>query len=191
MGNSPRHARSISLVLHLDTAHVSPQFHVAHDEFFETVERNGSPKSWRIVADFHDSNKIQQPKRSSLRKILWKDQAPTNNSPRMSENSDEQETAEANQDEIWTPSTQDEGNEDGEVNNEYNGTTSPLRRSTRTRIPTRAFLQSVEQEELEFPLISVVKNMCRKPVPSMLFQRQHLQLITKLCIEKTIVSKIR
>ena len=72
----------------------------------------------------------------------------------MSENSDEQETAEANQDEIWTPSTQDEGNEDGEENNESNeneGTTPPLRRSTRTRIPTREFLQSVEQEELEFP----------------------------------------
>ena len=50
----------------------------------------------------------------------------------MSENSDEQEPAEANQDEIWTPSTQDEGNEDGEENNEnneYNGTTPPLRRS--------------------------------------------------------------
>jgi len=45
LGNSPRHARSISLVLYLDTAHVSPHFHVAHDEFFETVERNGSPKS--------------------------------------------------------------------------------------------------------------------------------------------------
>ena len=69
----------------------------------------------------------------------------------MSENNDEQETVEDNQDENWTPSFQDEGNEDGEKNNENNGTTPPLRRSTRTRIPTREFLQSVEQEELEFP----------------------------------------
>ena len=58
----------------------------------------------------------------------------------MSENSDEQETVVANQDENWTPSTQDEGNEDGEENNENNETTPPLRRSTRTRIPTREFL---------------------------------------------------
>ena len=69
----------------------------------------------------------------------------------MSENNDEQETVEDNQDENWTPSFQDEGNEDGEKNNENNGTTPPLRRPTRTRIPTREFLKSVAQEELEFP----------------------------------------
>ena len=72
----------------------------------------------------------------------------------MSEVSEEQETVDYNLDENWTPSTINEGNEDGEENNEnieYNGTTPPLRRSTRTRIPTREFLQSVEQEELEFP----------------------------------------
>ena len=76
LGNSPQHTRSISLVLHLDTAHVSPQYHVQHDQFFETVGRNDSPKSWKIFAAFHDSTKIHQPKRSLLRKILWKDQAP-------------------------------------------------------------------------------------------------------------------
>lgn len=39
LGNSPRHARSISLVLNLDTARVSPQIHVSYDEFFETVTK--------------------------------------------------------------------------------------------------------------------------------------------------------
>jgi hypothetical protein len=37
IGPSPRHARSVSSVLSLDTGLVSPQFHVQHDDFFETV----------------------------------------------------------------------------------------------------------------------------------------------------------
>ena len=40
LGLSPRHARSVSLVLNLETGLVSPQFHVKHDEFFETVKPN-------------------------------------------------------------------------------------------------------------------------------------------------------
>jgi hypothetical protein len=41
MGPSPRQARKVSLVLSLDTGLVSPQFHLQHDDFFETV----SPKA--------------------------------------------------------------------------------------------------------------------------------------------------
>jgi hypothetical protein len=37
LGTSPHHARSISLVLDLETAHVSPQFHLRYDSLFETV----------------------------------------------------------------------------------------------------------------------------------------------------------
>jgi hypothetical protein len=37
MCTSPRHARNVSAVLSLYTGLVSPQFHVQHDEFFETV----------------------------------------------------------------------------------------------------------------------------------------------------------
>ena len=38
LGPSPNHSRSVSLVLNPRTGHVSPQFHVKHDEFFETVD---------------------------------------------------------------------------------------------------------------------------------------------------------
>ena len=38
LGNSPRHSRSVSNVLNLQKGRVSPQFHVQHDEFFETTE---------------------------------------------------------------------------------------------------------------------------------------------------------
>ena len=34
---SPNHSHCVSLVLNLCTGHVSPHFHVKHDEFFETV----------------------------------------------------------------------------------------------------------------------------------------------------------
>jgi hypothetical protein len=37
LGQSPRHASSVSLVLSLETGLVSPQYHVRHDDFFETV----------------------------------------------------------------------------------------------------------------------------------------------------------
>jgi len=37
LGSSPRHSRKISLVLSLKTGHVSPQFHVKHDDLFETL----------------------------------------------------------------------------------------------------------------------------------------------------------
>ena len=38
LGPSPNHARSVALVLNPRTGHVSPQFHVKFDDFFETVQ---------------------------------------------------------------------------------------------------------------------------------------------------------
>jgi hypothetical protein len=56
LGPSPRHARNVSLVLNLTTGLSSPQFHVKHDEFFETVaSRTGAPdtvSNWQSLAGF-------------------------------------------------------------------------------------------------------------------------------------------
>ena len=38
LGPLPNHSRSVSLVLNPHTGHVSPQFHVKHDKFFETID---------------------------------------------------------------------------------------------------------------------------------------------------------
>ena len=61
LGESPRHARSVSLVLNTNTGLVSPQFHVKHDDFFETIKKNvnTSTSSWLSVASFRsdDGNK--------------------------------------------------------------------------------------------------------------------------------------
>jgi len=56
LGFSPRHARTVYNVLNLNTATVSPQFHVKHDDFFESVSvgaGNSPTKSlWQSVAGF-------------------------------------------------------------------------------------------------------------------------------------------
>jgi hypothetical protein len=39
LGQSPVHARSVALILNIQTGLVSPQFHVAFDDLFETVNR--------------------------------------------------------------------------------------------------------------------------------------------------------
>jgi hypothetical protein len=54
LGNSPRHAQNVSLVLNLETGLVSPQFHCHHDDLFETMtgsQARSIPKSkWQIKA---------------------------------------------------------------------------------------------------------------------------------------------
>jgi hypothetical protein len=56
LGPSPRHARNVYLVLNLTTGLSSPQFHVKHDELFETVAaRTGDPgtiSNWQYLAGF-------------------------------------------------------------------------------------------------------------------------------------------
>ena len=59
LGRSPTHARSIALVLHLQTGLVSPQFHVAFDPSFQTVKRTfeGLPlqSKWQHAVGFKAS----------------------------------------------------------------------------------------------------------------------------------------
>jgi Reverse transcriptase (RNA-dependent DNA polymerase) len=54
LGASPRHSKRVALVLNLQTGHVSPQFHIAFDDNFETI-RSGSliPASlWQTKTGF-------------------------------------------------------------------------------------------------------------------------------------------
>jgi Reverse transcriptase (RNA-dependent DNA polymerase) len=44
VGISPRHSRKVALVLNLETGHVSPQFHVVIDDFFETLRPSAGNK---------------------------------------------------------------------------------------------------------------------------------------------------
>jgi hypothetical protein len=48
MGFSTLHASSVALACSLTTGHISPQFHVVFDDFFETIHTNGNdpPDVW-------------------------------------------------------------------------------------------------------------------------------------------------
>ena len=57
LGNSPRHSRSVSNVLNLHSGRVSPQFHVQHDEFFETISsQTTTPAQWKMLVGFTKMN---------------------------------------------------------------------------------------------------------------------------------------
>ena len=57
LGPSPNHTRSVALVLNPRTGHMSPQFHVNFDDFFETVQQKSTdldapdPK-WKYLSGF-------------------------------------------------------------------------------------------------------------------------------------------
>ena len=53
LGQSENHARSVSLVMSLTTGLVSPQFHVSHDDFFESIgsgERHMDQRTWMVLS---------------------------------------------------------------------------------------------------------------------------------------------
>jgi hypothetical protein len=67
LGNSPRHSRSIALVLSLLTGYVSAQFHLKHDDFFETVrDLSALPQSkWQELARLTPEEMEGKPVRKS------------------------------------------------------------------------------------------------------------------------------
>ena len=56
LGPSPHHARFISLILNLNPGLVSPQFHIIHDDFFETARPGAidekSSSLWQRLSGF-------------------------------------------------------------------------------------------------------------------------------------------
>lgn len=69
LGRSPHHARSVALVLNLQTGHVSPQFHVSFDPCFQTVKPTygGQPSDsqWLVKCGFQEPPAAQQEKAPS------------------------------------------------------------------------------------------------------------------------------
>ena len=58
LGKSPRHARTVALVLNVQTGLVSPQFHIKFDDLFKTVpELAGRDISWQTVFHFNKTPK--------------------------------------------------------------------------------------------------------------------------------------
>ena len=157
LGNSPRHARSVSLVLNIQTGRVSPQFHVQHDEFFETIPLNDrTPSKWKRVAGFYsykDKQIRRKPTEDIFRREAGYQVANSNQDLPIVPNID------LDHEEIIPPpdGEQNDTSSQDEQNNGISGTESTddipsliPRRSRRNRVPTDEFLQSVAQQDLTF-----------------------------------------
>jgi hypothetical protein len=92
LGPSPPHARSVHLVLNLETSFVSPQYHVSFDDHFETTRKGVEVLlpwlNWQECAHFTTAEKVPQlqpisPEVSGLRE------------------SDQQEKSSSNQKQSW------------------------------------------------------------------------------------------
>ena len=152
LGMSPRHARSVSLVLNPRTGLVSPQWHVKHDDMFETVATGTIDQThglWKQLAGFAAGKVKQQSKKGKERRVLQV----TTPSER-----EEQIVPDIipNEGEVFFPAADEMPENEGdqvEVPTEMpaEGPHQPQRRSTRTWKPTQRFLESVEQEEIALP----------------------------------------
>ena len=138
LGRSPQHARSVALVLNLQTGHVSPQFHVRYDPTFSTIKRSFGeqlPESrWQVRCGF-ERGPAPKMSRPTTTRVTFAPTAPSgprepeggvpeppmpaDNAPPATESPSQPNASETTDDQFAQPS------ED----------LPPLRRSTRMRRP--------------------------------------------------------
>ena len=93
LGHSPSHARSVALVLNPRTGHVSPQFHVKFDDFFETVQDRSTDMDapepeWKYLSRFAVKKGRTEPAgRGNTDRLIVPRRGPitTNNTPATTE----------------------------------------------------------------------------------------------------------
>ena len=164
LGQSPRHARSVSLVLNPRTGLVSPQWHVKHDEMFETVinrEIEDSHGNWKRLGGF-----VLQNNQTTKKRVL---RLPTNtmeiqdidkeNEVSVSEGADNiRQNTESMSDHLSPqevePVSVSEGDDDRMIEDTtIDPTTEPnVRRSKRQWKPTTKVLESMEQKQIALPM---------------------------------------
>ena len=143
---SPSHAQSVSLVLNLLTGLVSPQFHVLHDDRFETVRDALVPKSkWQQLAGFpspHPSATTKEPPQSAASEGDDAIPAPflksfTFNGRHQHSPTPEAPTQDTSASEGALPADEDFGQPPQDD-------LQPIRRSSRDRKPSRRLRESLE-----------------------------------------------
>lgn len=83
LGQSPLHARNISLVLNLFTGLVSPEFNVAHDTSFATVSDDSTKYQWALKAGLESINPpASHNKNSTITSIKRKSSIQTEHPPK-------------------------------------------------------------------------------------------------------------
>ena len=128
-----------------------------HDEFFETVAKTENQLPWKVVAGFTDFKNTPPPKKQTLRQMLSKSifsKIPTIPPPPIANDDfDFQFESPSLSTEINSvPPATDGGTQENETTQEMSFNSPPpvTRTSKRIEKPTQAFLESVEQQDLEF-----------------------------------------
>ena len=142
LGFSPRHARTVTLVLNLQTATVSPQFHIKHDDFFESVSvgaGNMPQRSfWQSVAGF---TPLAHPSALIPDKL-----APLPNELNSHAQREKETELDLSAFEIVPPSINDESLDEQAtslITEDPTGDDTTLRRSTRQRLPPDRLTTSI------------------------------------------------
>jgi Reverse transcriptase (RNA-dependent DNA polymerase) len=163
LGKSPRHARSVALVLNPQTGNVSPQYHVKFDDTFETVRGivDDNHATWKVKCGF---TKVTAQSNKTKLKYTQPIPAPSK-LPTINQRMDV--------DEILQPHINDDvppGN-NGEDLQPYEGdagdnaapsaapstepSTIPARTSSIAWKPSIKYLESIQQEDLELQAIPI------------------------------------
>ena len=145
LGKSPRHARTVALVLNPRTGNVSPQFHVKFDDLFETVKgvSDDAHGIWKSKCGFSKEN----PKGANK----CPDAQITPSNEGNVNNAIERELVE--QEEIMAHEGAEQDDFPGEMEAELPDpeppdVIHPTRRSTRAWKPSLKILESIQQDEL-------------------------------------------
>jgi hypothetical protein len=76
LGMSPQHGRNVALVLDLETALVSPQFHVTFDPNFETVRGVKTVSKWQNTAGFVGQKQLKTTTKSKPHRLVRRKNEP-------------------------------------------------------------------------------------------------------------------
>ena len=148
LGPSPRHAKTVSLILNPNNGLVLPQYHVQHDEYFESLEPDTASiqAPWKTLAGFHRQGTVAEPPQEM--ETAWEEEI-TN----FQERDDaEVETEQEEQNEMQQQSTEQQPDlrEEDIYNTNVSNlpVTSTSRRSQRERRRTHAMQQAIDQGQL-------------------------------------------
>ena len=166
LGMSPHHARTVALVLNVETASVSPQFHVKFDDSFSTVSypRNQSINisAWKLKAGFKTAQQ------TSPTTVMFKENSqqntvsqPTTSIVERSIDTPDTTTKQTNETDNSQPNTaslsttMEDTNETPETTEMNHNTTRPQRNR---RTPNRFADYVMEHEEMDDPMAFAIEH---------------------------------
>lgn len=179
VGRSPQHPRSVALVLNISTGHVSPQFHIKFDSWFDTIgqlykETKPTPSLWQVKAGFVRQKEMVKSKSNPTRVMHSSDD-------RRSELGSEGGTLPSNQ--SPTPDTNREANDgtddvgESAPSNGSNESTQGSKLLPRQSKPKPQTAKERRQERKRKPVQRLIEAMSaelmqQQPIPGEIFSME-------------------